>query len=211
MPDFANKIAVESGVRSTWASKISCTRSGSRIGRPVRFQAAIWARDLNGTYQFANESFRRMFDLPPGELAGRIATELLPTSVVSSFDHYDRQVMETRRSASFVEAIQRPGGARHLLMVKFPLIDEHNRVIAIGGTGIDITEQIRLQEELRRLNATLEQRVENRTRELRETRDGLLGLAWRDHHQIRKLVHHDDDVRQPVRKIRRVDLDLPDR
>ncbi|MCC2655499.1 MAG: multi-sensor hybrid histidine kinase [Panacagrimonas sp.] len=135
--------------------------------------AAIWARDLTGTYQFANESFRRMFDLPPGELAGRIATELLPTSVVSSFDHYDRQVMESRRSASFVEAIQRPGGARHLLMVKFPLIDENNRVIAIGGTGIDITEQIRLQEELRRLNATLEQRVENRTRELRETLDEL--------------------------------------
>lgn len=135
--------------------------------------AAIWARDLNGTYQFANESFRRMFELPPGELAGRIATELLPTSVVASFDHYDRQVMETRRSASFVEAIQRPGGARHLLMVKFPLIDEHQRVIAIGGTGIDITEQIRLQEELRRLNATLEQRVENRTRELRETLDEL--------------------------------------
>ncbi|MGH8517007.1 MAG: response regulator, partial [Panacagrimonas sp.] len=135
--------------------------------------AAIWARDLTGAYQFANESFRRMFDLPPGELAGRIATELLPASVVSSFDHYDRQVMETRRSASFVEAIQRPGGARHLLMVKFPLIDENNRVIAIGGTGIDITEQIRVQEELRRLNATLEQRVENRTRELRETLDEL--------------------------------------
>ncbi len=134
--------------------------------------AAIWARDLNGAYQFANESFRRLFDLPPGDLAGRPLAELLPASVVVTFDANDRQVLETKRSANFVEVMQRPGGARHLLMVKFPLIDE-GKVIAIGGTGIDITEQIRLQEELRRLNATLEQRVENRTRELRETLDEL--------------------------------------
>ena len=134
--------------------------------------AAIWARDLKGNFQFVNESFRRMFELPPGELNGRPVSDLLPPSALATFDAIDRQVLETRRSTSFVEAIQRPGGARHLLVVKFPLIDERG-VIAIGGTGIDTTEQIRLQEELRRLNATLEQRVENRTRELRETLDEL--------------------------------------
>ncbi|TDU24360.1 PAS domain S-box-containing protein [Panacagrimonas perspica] len=134
--------------------------------------AAIWARELNGAYQFANESFRRLFDLPPGDLASRPVGELMQPSLAATFDANDRKVLETRRNASFVEVMQRPGGARHLLMVKFPLIDE-GKVIAIGGTGIDITEQIRLQEELRRLNATLEQRVENRTRELRETLDEL--------------------------------------
>jgi PAS domain S-box-containing protein len=175
LTDITDRRAMEDALEQVRADLTRALSTAALQFRAVleHSPAAIWARDLTGTYQFANESFRRMFDLPPGELAGRIATELLPAPVVSSFDHYDRQVMETRRSASFVEAIQRPGGARHLLMVKFPLIDENNRVIAIGGTGIDITEQIRLQEELRRLNATLEQRVENRTRELRETLDEL--------------------------------------
>ena len=130
--------------------------------------AAIWARDLKGGYAFANESFRRMFDLPSGELEGRTAEELFPVALTEAFRANDRVVLETRRSANFVEVLQRPGGARHVLMIKFPLID-NGEVIAIGGMGLDITEQMRLAEELRRLNATLEQRVENRTRELRET------------------------------------------
>lgn len=119
--------------------------------------AAIWARDLDGVYQFANESFRRVFELPAGELLGRKLEDVLPKRLTEAMHGYDRRVIETRRSANFVEVLQRPEGPRYLLMVKFPLIDD-DRVVAVGGMSLDISEQMRLQEELRRLNLELGQR-----------------------------------------------------
>ncbi|MGQ0618985.1 MAG: ATP-binding protein [Panacagrimonas sp.] len=121
--------------------------------------AAIWAKNVAGAYQFANASFRRIFDLTAQDPVGRTDAELFQRSLADVFVDSDRQVLETRRTVNHTEPIDRPGGAdRHVLTVKFPLLDDSGQVVAIGGMGLDISERVRLQEELQRLNRDLAMR-----------------------------------------------------
>lgn len=62
---------------------------------------------------------------------------------------------------------------RYLDFVYEPIFDETDRVSGIFVEGFDVTETHRAQEKLRELNETLEQRVEERTRELRLAEDAL--------------------------------------
>ena len=66
-----------------------------------------------------------------------------------------------------------PNGVEFVLSVKFPLIDQDGNAYAAAGMCLDITEQLRLQEELKKLNDELEDRVNLRTAELSQTYEAL--------------------------------------
>ena len=50
-------------------------------------------------------------------------------------------------------------GPRTYLTVKFPLLDSDGRAYAVCGISTDITDRKRAEEQVRQLNAELEQRV----------------------------------------------------
>jgi PAS domain S-box-containing protein len=72
------------------------------------------------------------------------------------------------RAVSGVEAmLERPDGARvHFLPYPTPLYDALGRLVGGVNMLVDITERKTAEEAVRRLNETLEQRVEERTREM---------------------------------------------
>ena len=80
------------------------------------------------------------------------------------------------------------GRMRHWAYSQFPVSGDQNTPEGLGVVIIDITELKNTQQELARLNAELEQRVEERTAELRhrpgrtgeERTAGDAGAAYRD-------------------------------
>ena len=72
----------------------------------------------------------------------------------------------------------------HSVKAEFERGDKGNAVRALGVT-LDITERKRAELEIQRLNASLEQRIQNRTRALREAYDELESYSYAVAHDLR--------------------------
>jgi PAS domain S-box-containing protein len=90
-------------------------------------------------------------------------------------DHVERVVESFSRSLMTGEVWEdmfplrrKDGEYRWFLSRAIPIRDEHGKVLRWFGTNTDITELKRIEEELRNLTGELEQRVEQRTEELKQ-------------------------------------------
>jgi|GEM_PF-957852 len=128
--------------------------------------AAIWAKDSNGVYLFANNAYREIFHVGNREIEGCTDDDFFPAEFAANFRTNDRRVIESQVTERMVEPVGGVGGVDYVVSVKFPLFDEHRNVVAAGGICLDITEQLKMQDELKSLNDELEKRVEERTAQL---------------------------------------------
>jgi signal transduction histidine kinase/ActR/RegA family two-component response regulator len=128
---------------------------------------------LNGpehVFEFVNDAYVRL--LGDRDFVGKAAQEAVPEVAGQGFfEVLDRVYSTGRRYIAHqtpIKIIRSSGGLpedRHLDFVYEPIFDETNRVSGIFVEGFDVTETYQAQQKLRELNETLEQRVEEHTRE----------------------------------------------
>ncbi len=113
----------------------------------------LFVKDLDGRYLMANRAMADFYGFTPEAMRGLTVAEIIGTETagIAQADALDRQVQagEALAEDPYLE-MKRPDGKTMLRhVVKLPLHDEQGQVVGIVGTSTDITEQVRLEQQLR--------------------------------------------------------------
>ncbi len=121
-----------------------------------RFEAFMQAlpggaflKDAELRYVYYNDAatFWKTFAHRP--VIGKTDAELFSAETAADFEDTDRKILEQGMRSEKVRNVESPKGNTTLLINKFPIFDDAGKPSMIGGVLIDITEQNRLQEQLR--------------------------------------------------------------
>jgi PAS domain S-box-containing protein len=101
----------------------------------------IFIKKINGEYLLTNKQFDDLFKISNDEIKGKTDYDFLPKSVADNYRNSDIEVVKKLRELKTEESIQQKDGEHTYIAVKFPLYDSTQRIYAIGGISIDITER----------------------------------------------------------------------
>jgi PAS domain S-box-containing protein len=175
--------------------------------------AVIYMRDLDGRYMVVNHEYERLFHMRREEMIGLTDYDLFSTEIADEFRANDLRAVSSGGPVNVEEEAPGADGPHTYITVKFPLLDSAGKAYAVCGISTDITARKRTEEQVRRLNAELEQRVQELEASTRE----LDAFAYSVSHDLRaplRSVHGfsqilledydgklDDDGRQCLQRI----------
>ena len=109
---------------------------------------AIFAKDMQGRYQFANPAALSVIQLPLEQVIGRTDAELLDPAIAQRIAKADRRVMQEGKTIEVEEAFTHADGSRHYWSSrKMPLRDAQGRIV--GRVGISRNVTARREAEMR--------------------------------------------------------------
>jgi len=140
----------------------------------VRFSAFVengpflaLIKDADGRMLYNNRTAERRFKLKPGEWIGKLDHEIWPKELADCMRSADTEVLSSGAPMEVTEAAYTPDGAlHHFLATRFPFHDAFGR-LALGTVALDITAQVKAENQLKRAHADMEDLVAHRTEELR--------------------------------------------
>jgi PAS domain S-box-containing protein len=147
--------------------------------------AVIYMRDTDGKYLLVNREYERLFNVRRQDIVGLTDHDLFPMAVADEFRANDLMAISLGSPVRMEETAPGEDGERTYITVKFPLVDKDGKAYAIAGISTEITERKRAEEEVRRLNEELEQRVRYRTAELEASTRELDAFAYSVSHDLR--------------------------
>jgi two-component system sensor histidine kinase/response regulator len=158
---------------------------------------AIIGMDQNGIVISWNTSAQDIFGYAEHYTLGRPLVELL-----QSVDHTTvvaeaiAEVSEGNHLSPLqVKALRRNGSSITISLSMSPIVTESGRVTGVAAIVRDITDQVAIEQQIRELNSSLEQQVQQRTRELEDARNEALSASKAKSSFIANISH---EIRTPL-------------
>jgi len=102
----------------------------------------MFVKNLDGTYYLANEMCRRLAGQPDADFSGRSNVDLFTEEASNSMSLQDRQIIENEEAMEFHSHWERDGDMAYFKTLRFPIYDQQQQLIAVGGIANDVTEQV---------------------------------------------------------------------
>ena len=151
---------------------------------------AIIVRDPESRIMFWNPGAAKTYGWSAAEAIGRVTHNLLQTRFPVSLQALDAALQEQGEWEGELSHITRQGTAIVVASRQSLRRDEHGAPAAILEINRDVTEGKRAEEEIRKLNEELEQRVIERTRDLEAVNRELEAFAYSVSHDLRAPLRH---------------------
>jgi PAS domain S-box-containing protein len=159
----------------------------------------IWVTDAEGGVQFVNRTYREFFGVTYEHVQGRQwQPPIHPDDAGAYMGGFRQAVRERRPFKAEARARRADGQWRWIASHAEPRLSGTGEFLGYIGASPDITERKQAEEALRELNATLENKVAQRTRELQHRAGQLQKLTLelsqtedRERRRIAAILHED--------------------
>ena len=151
----------------------------------------IFVRDMSDLITYWNRGAEEFYGWTAEQVVGKVTThQLLQTVFPAPLEQINAKLLRTGRWEGELVHTKRDG-TQVVVASRWSMEqDEHGRPLATLETNNDISERKRAEEEIRKLNAELEQRVIERTAELKATNKELEAFAYSISHDLRAPLRH---------------------
>jgi PAS domain S-box-containing protein len=109
----------------------------------------MFVKDLQGNYSLVNESFQRFTEAREADFEDITLEKFFPDQTDKITQDQDRQIIEYKQAMEFEAKWNGSAGDQYFSVLRFPLLDDHGEVYAVGGIASDRTDQIKARKALR--------------------------------------------------------------
>ncbi len=175
---YLAKLLFELRVHERYLEALVLQRTAEISAAQAKLQATfdaipdlVWLKDAQGIYLDCNPMIERLFGTKKAAILGKTAYDFVGPEQVDSFREHDRQAIAAGQASVNEEWLTFAADGRRGLfeITRTPMRDGDGQLVGVLGIAHDITESKRAQDEILRLNASLEERVQQRTKELEES------------------------------------------
>lgn len=139
---------------------------------------AIIVKDLDSVILSWNKGAEDLYGYTPEEAVGQSIEMLIPAGHLNELVEIWAKLQQGERVEHYLTERRRKDGQSIFVDLSLsPLRDQSGQLVGASSIGRDMTTYKKAEEEIRALNAGLEQRVAERTRELSESQTALMNIV----------------------------------
>jgi PAS domain S-box-containing protein len=146
--------------------------------------------DVKRRYKFVNKGYAERLGARREDIIGKRIPEVLGEEAYASFKQYVDAVLGGQRVEFETEIPYKGIGRRYTHAAYVPEFGEQGEIRGLVAVISDITQRKRIEEEIRQLNESLERRVAERTRQLKEANEELESFSYSVSHDLRAPLRH---------------------